>query len=125
MTGICLTVDLSAAEPPYEQVRRQIAGYIATGALREGDRLPAIRALAGELGLAANTVARAFKELEAAGLIRTRRRTGTVVLAPGGNTVDATLRRSAGGYAAAARQAGLSETEAVDLFRAAFREATT
>jgi GntR family transcriptional regulator len=125
MTGISLTVDLSAAEPPYEQVRRQIAGHIATGALREGDRLPTIRALAGELGLAANTVSRAYKELETAGLILTRRRTGTVVLAPRGNAADAALRRSAASYAAAARQAGLDETEAVDLLRAAYREATT
>ncbi len=116
-----LSIDLTAAEPPYEQVRRQIAGHIATGALTQGVRLPTIRALAGDLGLAANTVARAYRELEAAGLIETRRRTGTVVLAdPSG--MDGDLQRSAAGYVTVARRAGLNEIQAVDLIRAAYRQ---
>ncbi|HJG79326.1 MAG TPA: GntR family transcriptional regulator [Brevibacterium senegalense] len=73
------TIELDPADPapPYEQVRRGIIARIAAGSLLPGDRLPAIRALAGELGLAANTVARAYKELEADGLLTTRRGAGT------------------------------------------------
>ena len=94
MNATPITLDLSAAEPPYEQVRRQIAGHIATGALRAGDRLPTIRALAGDLGIAANTVGRAYKELEAAGLVETRRRTGTSVRSGAGVGRQASAARS-------------------------------
>lgn len=114
-----LTVDLSAAEPPYEQVRAQLAGHIAAGSLRQGDRLPTIRALAGDLGVATGTVARAYRELEAAGLVTTRRRTGTVVAGAPAPTEEA--QRAAAAYAAAALRSGLSELEAVDLLRAALR----
>lgn len=119
-----IIVDVSAAEPPYEQVRAQLAGLIARGTLAEGDRLPTVRALAGDLGLAVNTVARAYKELEAEGLVTTRRRAGTVV-AGGGHATDVALHRSAAAYAASAARAGLSDSAAVDLVRAALREART
>lgn len=54
--------------PPYEQIRGQLATMIASGVLRPGDQLPSIRQLAADLGLAANTVARSYRELVAAGL---------------------------------------------------------
>jgi DNA-binding transcriptional regulator YhcF (GntR family) len=117
-----VVVDVSAAEPPYEQVRRQIAGHIMSGALPDGSRLPTIQALAADLGLAGNTVGRAYKELEAAGLVRTRRRVGTVVIRA---RVDgeAALARSAAAYARDVVRAGLDETAAMDLVRAALRAA--
>lgn len=115
-----LTVDLDAAEPPYEQLRAQVAGHIATGALRPGDRLPTIRALAGDLGVATGTVARAYRELEATGLVTTRRRTGTVV-ASGTTAQDDTVRGAARDFAGLARRHGLTEVEAIDLVRAALR----
>ncbi|GAA4113156.1 GntR family transcriptional regulator [Knoellia locipacati] len=124
MSDVVITVDVSAAEPPYEQVRAQLAGLIARGNLAEGDRLPTVRALAGDLGLAVNTVARAYKELEAEGLVTTRRRAGTVV-AGGGHATDVALHRSAAAYALSAAKAGLSESAAIDLVRAALREART
>src|SRR5215831_5324871 len=65
--------------PPYEQLRRQLAQLIGSGALEPGERLPPLRQLAGDLGLAVGTVARTYRELEAAGLIRTRRGGGTRV----------------------------------------------
>ena len=75
-----VTVDVEAAVPPYEQVRAQIAGHISAGRLGQGQRLPSARALAADLGLAAGTVDRAYRELEAAtGLVSRRRCTGTVV----------------------------------------------
>ena len=117
-----IAVDLSAAEPPFEQVRTQLADLIGRGSLAEGDRLPTVRALAADLGLAVNTVARAYKELEAEGLVTTRRRAGTVVAA-GSQPLDVVLNRSAAEYAIRAARAGLSESAAVDLVRAALREA--
>lgn len=74
-----ITVDLRDATPPFEQIREQIASLIAIGQLADGSRLPTVRALAGDLGVAVGTVARAYKELEAAGLIESRRRLGTIV----------------------------------------------
>ena len=122
MTGPVVTVDLGAAEPPYEQVRAQLAGLITTGELNEGDRLPTVRGLAADLGIAVNTVARAYRELEAEGLVLTRRRAGTTVAA-GSHTADAALRHTATAYAERAVEAGLSEAAAVDFVRAALRHA--
>ncbi|MBT0566643.1 GntR family transcriptional regulator [Williamsia sp. CHRR-6] len=76
-----LTVDPGAAEPPFEQVRAGIIGLIAAGELIVGVRLPTVRALASQLSIAPNTVARAYRELEAAGVIETRGRRGTFVKA--------------------------------------------
>ncbi|MHA7268229.1 GntR family transcriptional regulator [Arthrobacter sp. HLT1-20] len=74
-----IVIDLGTATPPYEQVQTQIASLIAVGELRANTRLPTVRSLAADLGVAAGTVARAYKELEAAGLVTTNRRQGTVV----------------------------------------------
>ena len=74
-----LVLDPQSTTPPYEQVRSQIAAAIDSGRLRPAARLPTVRQLAGELGLAVNTVARAYRELELAGLVETRGRQGTFV----------------------------------------------
>lgn len=77
-----VTLDLLSAVPPYEQIRTQIATLIRVGELADGSRLPTVRALAIDLGVAAGTVARAYKELESSGLVVSRRRAGTMVTAP-------------------------------------------
>ncbi|QOV37256.1 GntR family transcriptional regulator [Streptomyces ferrugineus] len=82
MTGPTLRVDTASPVPPYEQIRAQLAALVYSGQLPEGERLPTIRQLASDLGLAAGTVARAYRELEAAALIRTRRGAGTRVAPP-------------------------------------------
>ena len=74
-----LSVDPGDPTPPYEQVRRQVADLIGAGVLRPGDRLPPLRQLAGDLGLAVGTVGRAYAELEEAGLLVSRRGAGTRV----------------------------------------------
>ena len=74
-----LDLDPASTAPPYEQVRLGILDRVASGSLLPADRLPAIRALATELGLSAGTVARAYKELEAAGVLVTRRGAGTTI----------------------------------------------
>lgn len=74
-----ITVDHSAATPPFEQVRAHIAARIASGALAPGTKLPTVRRLATDLQLATNTAARVYRELEADGLIVTHGRRGTFV----------------------------------------------
>ena len=74
-----IAINLRSPVPPFEQIRTQIASLISLGTLAAGTRLPTVRSLASDLGLAAGTVARAYKELELAGLVETRRRNGTVV----------------------------------------------
>ena len=113
MTPVGIEIDLTSGVPPYEQIRLQVLAHVSAGRLSPGDRLPTIRALATDLGVAAGTVARAFRELEQAGVVTTRRRTGTVVAA-GAPTTDGTVRRAAGHFVATARAAGLSDEEALD-----------
>jgi GntR family transcriptional regulator len=81
MSDPAVRVDTTSQAPPYEQIRAQLAALIRTGRLAEGERLPTVRQLAADLGLAPGTVARAYRELEAAELIRTRRGAGTRVAA--------------------------------------------
>lgn len=74
-----LRVDAGDPTPAYEQLRRQVADLIGAGVLRQGDRLPPLRQLAADLGLAAGTVARTYRELESSGLVVSRRGGGTRV----------------------------------------------
>ena len=112
-----ITVDPNAPEPPYEQVREQFRAQVETGALAPGTKLPTVRALAADLGLATNTVARAYRELEALGVIETRGRAGSVVT---GGGVDRAAREAAHAYAEQLRALGLDEADGVRLLRRAF-----
>ena len=116
---VTLVVDLAAATPVYEQVRSQLAGHIAAGRLVDGEQLPPIRSLAGDLGIAVNTVNRAYSELESAGLVRTRRRFGTVVTVERAAAQGDRVFVAAEQFVEAARAAGLSDDAAIDLVRAA------
>ncbi len=69
-----ITVDHDSPTPPYEQVREQIRSRVDAGSLAPGTKLPTVRGLASDLGLAANTIARAYRELEGLGVIETRGR---------------------------------------------------
>ena len=113
-----ITLDPRSLTPPYEQVRSQLAAQIGAGTLVPGTRLPSVRQLAQDLGLAVNTVARAYRELEAAGLVETRGRGGTVVSADGDGT-KARLMDAAREYAALALSHGLAPEEALRYVRAA------
>ena len=108
------TVDPLDDTPPFEQLRRQVARRVASGRLPAGTRLPTVRGLATELGLAVNTVARAYRELEADGVVVTEGRRGTVVApTPAADSSDATT--AAATYAATARRLGLGLPEATRL----------
>ena len=112
-----ISVDPFAAEPPYEQIRAQLADQVSSGILAPGTRLPTVRALAEELGVATNTVARAYRELEHAGAVTTRGRAGTVV---SGDDVERAAKAAAASYVEQMLAYGLGQAEAVDLVRRAF-----
>lgn len=75
--------------PIYQQLVEQISGAIARGELRTGDKLPAVRALAAELVINPNTVARAYTLLEQSGLVTTKTGSGTFVSDPALRQADA------------------------------------
>jgi GntR family transcriptional regulator len=104
-----LRVDASSTVPPYDQIRRQLATMIVTGLLAAGERLPPIRQLAADLSLATGTVARAFRELEQAGLITSRGRHGTFIsdhVPAERPDCERDLLEAASAFAAQAAQAG-------------------
>ena len=114
-----IRVDPQDSTPPFEQLRRQVAARVASGALAPGTRLPTVRALASDLGLAVNTVARTYKELEADGVVVTEGRRGTfVATTPAAHAPDAAA--AAAGYAATARRLGLGLPEATRLLTEAW-----
>ena len=115
-------LDPSSPDPPYEQIRRQIAVQVADGGLPPGTKLPTVRALAETLGIAVNTVARAYRELEHAGVVTTARRAGTVV---NGDGADRASKEAARAYAEAMRALGVGQDEALDLVRRAFHRPVT
>ena len=112
-----LALDAGAGEPPYEQIRTQIAKQVASGELPAGTRLPTVRALAETLGIAPNTVARAYRELEHSGVVSTRGRNGTVV---NGEGADRAAKEAAASYADVMRSLGVRQDEALELARRAF-----
>jgi DNA-binding transcriptional regulator YhcF (GntR family) len=117
-----LTVDPSSTQPPFEQLRTQIATRVAEGTLPAGTKLPTVRRLAADLGLAANTVARAYRELEADGVIATEGRRGSFVRSASLDD-DGDLsgpRAAATSYAATARRHGLTLEEAGRLLERAW-----
>ena len=120
MSGaMVIDIDTESAVPAFEQLRTQLADMVRSGTLATGTRLPSIRQLASDLGLAPGTVARAFRELESEGLVTSRVRHGTVV-APVRHTASESrdqLDDAARAFALAARRLGLSDREALDAVR--------
>lgn len=112
--GLGLVVDPHAGTPPYEQVRDGIRDRVDAGLLAPGLRLPPVRSLATSLDLAANTVARAYKELEALGVVETRGRAGTFVA---GRGVERAARAAASSYVVTARNLGLADDEILEHVR--------
>ncbi|MEU5147137.1 MULTISPECIES: GntR family transcriptional regulator [Streptomyces] len=120
-TNLKITIDGSAGSAaPYEQLRAQIAARARSGKLPAGFKLPTVRGLAEDLGLAANTVAKAYRALEADGVVETRGRNGTFVAAAGeGAAREAASAAQA--YAERVRRLGLTEAEAVAAATEALR----
>ncbi|MEV7286425.1 GntR family transcriptional regulator [Streptomyces sp. NPDC093252] len=117
-----LKIRIDDSAPPYEQVRAQISAQARSGVLPVGYRLPTVRGLAETLGLAANTVAKAYRALETDGVIETRGRNGTFVAAAG-SAAERELASAAQAYAQRAHRLGVPEPEALSAAREALRAA--
>ncbi len=116
--AITLMLDPHSPTPPFEQLRTQVIEGVRSGAFAPGDKLPTVRRLAETLGLAANTVARAYRELERDQVIETRGRLGSFIAATG----DATHKQAqlaAIAYAERVRALGLDAAEALRIVAAA------
>jgi DNA-binding transcriptional regulator YhcF (GntR family) len=115
-------IDRGSSVPESEQLRRKVAGLIERGTLGAGERLPTVRALAEQLGLAVNTVAKAYRELEVAGSLVARGRLGTFVadtLSVPPPAAEALLAEAAEIFARRARQLGFERSEALEQARRA------
>lgn len=128
VTTFHLTIHADSTTAPFEQVRTQIAAAVATGQLSAGTRLPTVRQLATDLGLAANTVARGYRELEADGVIVTHGRRGTFVRSDVldepevRSSVSGTAKAAAADYVHTVRRLGLSSQEALRLVENAWEQ---
>jgi DNA-binding transcriptional regulator YhcF (GntR family) len=116
--GEWVRLDQQAGAPLFDQLRTQIIEGVRDGRLTPGTRLPTVRDLAGQLGLAVNTVARAYRELEAAGVLETRGRFGTFVARV--DPADNAMAAAAHAFAEAARALGIGKGEALRYLDAAF-----
>jgi DNA-binding transcriptional regulator YhcF (GntR family) len=119
-----IRVDPNSRTPVSEQLRARIAARIASRRLAPGERLPPIRTLAAELGLATNTVAKAYRELESAGLLVGRGRLGTFVaeaLPPLPGDAEVMLDEAARAFARRAGQLGVPPDRALALAERALR----
>jgi DNA-binding transcriptional regulator YhcF (GntR family) len=117
-----VTVDTASPIPAYEQIRAQVTALADNGVLPAGTRLPPIRQLAADLGLAPGTVAKAYALLEKAGVASTHRRRGTLitdrgVLEPAQQLSE--LRRAAAAFARSARLLDIDRTTAQEAIDAA------
>jgi DNA-binding transcriptional regulator YhcF (GntR family) len=106
-----LRVDAKARTPLFDQLRTQVIDGVRTGSLLPGTRLPTVRDLAGQLGVAANTVARAYRELESAAIVETRGRFGTFISRY--DPTDVAMAAAAQEYVDVARALGLTKSDAI------------
>jgi len=109
---------------PYMQIVQQVRHALRLGLLREGDQLPTVKDVVARLAINPNTVLKAYRELEHAGLVAARPGVGTFVtgsLADPALAAHAPLRRDLRSWIARARGAGLDEESIEALFRDAVR----
>jgi DNA-binding transcriptional regulator YhcF (GntR family) len=116
--GEWLSLDARATRPLFDQLRTQIIDGVRDGRLSPGTRLPTVRDLAGQLGLAVNTVARAYRELETAGVLETRGRFGTFVSRV--DPADTAMATAAQTYVEKARALGVDKSNALRYVESAF-----
>jgi GntR family transcriptional regulator len=105
--------------PIYQQIVNQVKYLFASGRLSAGEELPPIRVLAEQLMVNPNTVARAYRELESAGLVEKRRTAGTYVSNTGSPLALSERRKivtqRVDGLLAEARQLGIDVDQVVEL----------
>jgi len=109
-------LDLRADSPIYQQIVDQIKAQIASGALKPGDQLPTVRALAADLRINFNTVARAYRMLDEERIISTQQGRGTYITEKPPPKVTERMRREsletlARRYISEATRLGFTDSE--------------
>jgi GntR family transcriptional regulator len=114
-------ISQSDGVPIYLQIVNQVKYLVASGRLAQGEELPPIRVLAARLVVNPNTVARAYRELELAGVVTKRRTAGTYVSAAGSPLARRERLRILAGRVdallAEARQMDIDTNTLVELLR--------
>ncbi len=112
---VSMNIDKSSGIPVYVQFEEQIRLLIKRGILTNGDALPTVRSLAVELGINANTVARAYRDLQNQGVLRLERGVGTFVAdtarRPAEQSVFRDLDKKVGAVIRIAKEANLTASE--------------
>lgn len=115
-----IRLDVADERPLYQQIVDEVRRALVLGTLSPEDPLPSVRALAAELRVNPNTVQQAYRELERAGIIYTRRGQGTFVASPGGGERELLLRDVADRALKDARRYGIEPDELAEaILRAA------
>ena len=117
-------LDGSSGVPPYLQLVHQVRQSLLLGYLREGDRLPTVKDVAGDLAINPNTVVKAYRQLEHEGLAGGRPGQGTFITATSSTALpeeQQILRASLEEWLRAAEEAGLDD-EAVTALIAVARQ---
>ena len=116
-----LHITTSDGQPIYRQIVQQIKLLAAAGRLRPGDEMPPIRRLAEDLVINPNTVARAYRELESAGILESRQGSGTRVAGNGSplsqREKTRLLAERADALLAEARQLGANFDDVIALLK--------
>jgi GntR family transcriptional regulator len=110
--------------PPYQQLVQQVRRSLRLGLLVAGDQLPTVKEVVGQLAINPNTVLKAYRELEHAGLVAARPGVGTFVtetLSDNSLAAHAPLRRDLRRWLEKARRAGLDDEAIEDLFQDSFQ----
>nr|WP_031201532.1 GntR family transcriptional regulator [Eubacterium sp. 14-2] len=112
-----MKLDFAGSVPIYQQIRDQIVQAVADGTFKDGDRLPTIRALAGEIGVNTMTVNKAYQLLKQEGYIITDRRSGAVVQCARGRkeALEHEIGKELELLIAEAKIAGISRQEFLEL----------
>jgi DNA-binding transcriptional regulator YhcF (GntR family) len=117
-----LRIDAANPAPASEQVRTQLLEAVRRGTLPPGAKLPTVRQLADQLGIAVNTVARAYRLLEQDGLVETFGRRGSFI-ANQGDAIQQQLQSAATQFARKAASLGVTVRDAEKAAAAALRAA--
>jgi GntR family transcriptional regulator len=117
-------LDSRSGVSPYLQIVQQVRQALRLDLLRQGDQLPTVKEVVGQLAINPNTVLKAYRELEHEGLVSARPGVGTFVTGSlGGQSLAAQgpLRQALRGWITKARRAGLDDESIEALFRDSFR----
>lgn len=120
-------LDFRGHVPIYIQIVERVKHLIATEVLKPGDQLPTVRQLAADLRVNFNTIARAYRMLDEAGVISTQQGRGTYVLEPlpperATRLRKAALEELAKSFLDEAERMGFEPEEVIEVYQALIKE---